>query len=273
MLRLRGADEGGGPRVADDQIAIQADAIDVTLEGHRMLADGNVKTVLQGKAKTPGLLRQGQPANVSAGKLEYDGTPGRALYTGGAQLWQGDTALRGDTIAIDQEKGNLTVTGNARSTLLLGGTTSIGRGDEIGYEDSTRQIAYAVSAPAVATDGAAATPAQLTGPQGDLRAKRIVVFLAKEESRMERLEAYNDITLRLDARVATGTRLTYHSSGERYDMEGIPSSPVKVIEPCRETVGRTLTFFRSADRIIVDGNEEIRTRTTSGGPCQTPPRQ
>ena len=36
--------------------------------------------------------------------------------------------------------------------------------------------------------------------------------------------------------------------------------------------GKTLTFFKAADRIIVDGNEEIRTQTKSGGPCSRRPR-
>ena len=294
VLRLKGADEGGGPRVADEQIAIEADAIDVTLEGRKMLATANVKTLLQAKAKTPGLLKQGQPVNISAAKLEYEGTPGRALYGGGAQLWQGDTAIRGDEIAIDQEHGNLNARGNARSTLALGGATSVGRGDEIAYEDSSRQITYTGKAPvatvaktptpnppaapptvdatAAATAEPKAAPAQLSGPQGDLQAERIVVQLAKNESRMERLEAFDRITLRLEDRVATGSRMTYYAADERYVLSGPPTAPVKVVEPCRETVGKTLTFFKSADRIIVDGNEEIRTRTTSGGPCQTPPR-
>ena len=50
--------------------------------------------------------------------------------------------------------------------------------------------------------------------------------------------------------------------------------PVKVIESCREITGKTLTFYKSTDRILVDGNQEIRTETKSGGACpQTaPPR-
>ena len=300
ILRLKGTDEGGGPRVADEQIAIEAEAIDVTLEGRRMLAAGNVKTVLQGRSKTPGLLKQGQPTNVSAAKLEYEGDPGRARYTGAAQLWQGETAIRGDNITIDRENGNLVATGSARSTLALGGAASIGRGEEIRYEDATRQIAYvgkaapvavasktppaptpaAPSAPArevhaapadaaqvAPTSEANVAPAHLSGPQGDLNAHRIVVHLAKNESRMERLDAYDNIRLRLDTRVATGTRLTYYTSDERYVLSGSAAAPVKVVETCRETTGKTLTFFKTADRIIVDGNEEIRTRTTSGGPC------
>jgi LPS export ABC transporter protein LptC len=299
VLRLKGADQGGGPRVADDQIAIEADAIDVTLEGHKMLAAGNVKTLLRGESKTPGLLKQGQPANVSAARLQYEGDPGRAVYTGGAQLWQGDTAIRGDTIAVDREKGNLSATGNARSTLAFGSDSSIGRGEEIRYEDASRQITYVGRKPAPKsvtagkreqpppTDEATgaitseaqgapaqepqAAPAQLSGPQGDLKAHRIVVHLAKAESRMERLEAFENVSLRLDTRVATSARLTYFSEDERYVLAGTPAVQVKVTEACRETIGQTLIFFKTVDRIIVDGNEERRTQTkTGGGPCLGP---
>jgi LPS export ABC transporter protein LptC len=292
--------EDGSPRVADERIAIEAETVDVTLEGRKMLAGGNVKTILQGQEDTPGLLEKKQPTNVSAANLEYEGESGLAIYKGSAQLWQGDTAIRGDTITIDRQKGNLSAVGSARSTLTFGDAASIGRAEEIRYEDATRQIAYvgikapiatvsttAPAAPAApsapAAPGAPAAPsaplaplgipAQLGGPQGDLKADRIVVILSKQESKMERLEAYGAVTLRLDQRLATGTRLTYFADEERYVMSGTGAVRVTVVEGCRETSGRTLTFFKSTDRIIVDGNEEIRTRTTGGGPCPQPPAQ
>lgn len=289
VLRLKGADQGGGPRVADNQISIEADAIDVTLEGRKMTASGNVKTVLQGQSKSPGLLKQGQPANVSAARLQYDGAAGQAVYTGSAQLWQGDTAIRGDAISIDRENGNLSAIGNARSTLAFGAESSIGRAEEIRYEDASRQITYVGRKPAPAGVIAGNTaqepappgdaplvaekpaPAQLSGPQGDLKAHRIVVHLAKSESRMERLEAFDDISLRLDTRVATSSRVTYFAEDERYVFTGTPAVPVRVVDACRETLGQTLTFYKTTDRIIVDGNEERRTQTkTGGGPCAEP---
>jgi lipopolysaccharide export system protein LptA len=94
------------------------------------------------------------------------------------------------------------------------------------------------------------------------------VHLAKAESRMERLEAFDEVTLRLDTRVATSSRVTYFAGDERYVLSGTPAVPVKVVEGCRETIGQTLIFFKTTDRIIVDGNEERRTQTkTGGGPC------
>jgi LPS export ABC transporter protein LptC len=296
ILRLKGADQGGGPRVADEHIAIEAGTIDVTLEGRKMGAGGNVKTRLQSGANTPGLLDKERPTTITASSLQYEGHAGRAVYTGTAQLLQGDTAIRGETLTIDQEKGNLTAVGNARSTLALGDTPSVSRAEEIAYDNATRQITFLgikpppTSKPAPATPkpsraadavepapGAAGvpiaprgTPAHLSGPEGDLKADRIVAILHKSEKRMERLEAHDSVTLRLDQRLVTGARMTYHAGG-RYEMTSTTGVPVRIVEGCRETTGRTLTFFKATDNIIIDGNEEIRTRTTSGGPCPQPP--
>jgi lipopolysaccharide export system protein LptA len=114
--------------------------------------------------------------------------------------------------------------------------------------------------------------ALLSGPQGDLRADRIEVILARSGSRVERLEAYTNVSARVDTRVASGARLTYYAEDERYVLVGASPVPVRVVDICRETSGKTLTFFKTADRIIVDGNEEIRTQTKSGGPCSAPAR-
>jgi len=274
-LRLTGADEGGGPRVTDAQIQIEADAIDVTLEGPAMNARGTVKTVLQAakSGRMPGLLERQTPVNANADALAYQGPAGAAIYSGNAMLWQGETAVRGDTITLDRSRGDLVVSGAARSNLVFDTGASVGRAPEIRYDDDARRLIYGPPAPTGAGGVAAAGTAQLSGVQGDMRAGRIEVQLARDEGRIERLEAFTEITVRLDRRLATGDRLTYHADDERYVMTGIATVPVKMIEECRETIGRTVVFFKSADRIIVDGNEEVRTQSSrSGGPCQTPVR-
>ena len=48
-------------------------------------------------------------------------------------------------------------------------------------------------------------------------------------------------------------------------------APVTFTEACRVTTGRTLTFFGTAGKLIVDGNEAARTVTTGGGACEPPP--
>jgi hypothetical protein len=60
--------------------------------------------------------------------------------------------------------------------------------------------------------------------------------------------------------------MTYTAEKETYVVTGAPAT---VIDECgRETTGRTLTFVKSADTIVADGNQQIRTQTKGGsGKC------
>jgi lipopolysaccharide export system protein LptA len=105
----------------------------------------------------------------------------------------------------------------------------------------------------------------LSGVQGDTTAAKIELYLKESGDEIERAEAYESVTLRDQNRTTTGARLTYHAAEERYVVTG---TPVKILDECgRETVGRTLTFFRTTDRIIVDGNEQVRTQSKGKSNC------
>jgi len=283
-LQLTGVENGVAPHVADEQVTIDANAISVGLQGRGMKATGAVKTILRAskpaargataadQTKLPSLLKQDQPANANGDALDYQGAAGLAVYSGSATLWQGETAIRADTITIDQTKGDLTASGNARSTIALDTGTSIAKAGEILYSDAAHTIRYE---PVKNVLGAVTAQSQLSGTQGDLRADRIqVVLAAAGGSHLERLEAYTNAGLKLDTRTAVGERLTYFADDERYVMTGAGTKPVRVVDQCRETTGKTLTFFKSTDRILVDGNEERRTQTKNGAApaCSTTTR-
>ncbi len=350
-LVLAGSDAGGGPTVSDERIEITAQAINVALEGRRMTGQGDVKTTLrapstaaaaprvdadEGPLRLPGLLRQDQSARVTSTSLDYHGASGKAVYSGTAVLSQGETAIRADTITIDQQSGDLIASGSARSTILLDTGTSSGEGDEIRYEDAKRIITYFTAPPVpptapgrgrgaaparggttgtVAGGGRGAAPAdagvppaagrtgapvapvaagaagrgavptpvatrqsRMTGPQGNLRAERIEIVLAPDGNRAARIEAYTNVTMRVDAKTATGGRLTYFAEDERYVMTSAPPVPVKVVEAsakpggrCNETIGNRLTFFKSTDTITVDGENRNLTQTSSGSSCLPAP--
>src|SRR5688572_320179 len=346
-LQLSGADANGGPRASDDQVAIAADAIDVMLQNTQIDARGAVKTVLRPtreargtclprqeskdaarsdtpEGRLPGLLKENTPINVNADRLGYAGAGGAATYTGNASLWQGDTSIRADELRLDQEKGDLLASGAAQATLMLAGKLSVGRSDEIRYEDAKHVVSYesrrpppargraagraagaatpappaappavtgrspqGAAAPAAPGRGArgtspargaapvtvAAGPSQahLKGPQGELRAWRIDMLLTPDAGKADRMEAYDDVTLSVEMRRASGDRLTYFAEDERYVMTGTAVAPVCVVDPNRATTGKTLVFYRSADKVLVDGNEETRTQTKSGGACAISP--
>ena len=97
------------------------------------------------------------------------------------------------------------------------------------------------------------------------------MLLTADAGKADRLEAYDDVSLSVEMRRATGERLTYFSEDERYVMTGTAVAPVCVVDPNRASTGTTLVFYRASDKVIVDGNEQTRTQTKSGGACATSP--
>ena len=238
-------------------------------------------------ASCPSLLKDDAPVNVNADRLSYAGAGGAATYIGNAALWQGsDTSIRADELRLDQSKGDLTASGAARSIARCwGAKPSVGRADEIRYEDAKRVIVYESVKPAPAAGpggrqgrrphplrlragaaaraaarsrgaGAAGAPAACrwrragadaglrSGPQGELRAWRIEMALTPDAGKADRLEAFDDVNLRVDQRRANGERLTYFAEDERYVMTGSAAAPVCVVDPDRATTGKTLVFYR-----------------------------
>ena len=106
----------------------------------------------------------------------------------------------------------------------------------------------------------------MSGPDGDMTAARIVLFLKPSGDELDRAEAYESVTLREQNRETKGSKLVYTTADETYVVTG---APVKIVDQCqRETIGRTLTFIKGADNIVVDGNAQIRTQTKGGnGKC------
>jgi LPS export ABC transporter protein LptC len=303
-LELTGKIGPKPPEMQDERITVAATKIDMAFEGPKLIATGEVQSVMKpsnkapagaapstrgggasappaksappvagAKApaprtetkdvKTPGLLKDDQPAYVTGAALDYDGDADKAIYTGGARLWQADTAVTGEKITIDGKTGDLFANGKVRSTFVLDQVDSktqqtkkvptIATAEDMHYEDAVRRCTYT-------------TNAHVNGPQGDLQGVKIELYLVEGGGSLERAEAYDDVNLQTDVRHATGKRMTYFAAEERYLMTG---APVRVVEPnCRETTGKTLTFWRSTDRILVDGNEEVRTLSkSSGGSC------
>jgi LPS export ABC transporter protein LptC len=292
-LALSGDTAAGKPIVAEEQTAIEASTIDVTLDSRRMIAKGSVVTQIgtpvrcrpatgrpaaqQGPSRMPGLLREGAAATIRAAALDYEGAAGKAVYSGRASITQSDTSINADGITLDQKNGDLTATGNAITTMVLDGGTTLGRAHEIVYVDAKQVIRYAAPPPGTILPpvpaGRGPAPArepQVSGPQGDLRAaSRIDVTLAMGGGEVERIDAYGNVRLQEGTRVASGgDRLTYDAAEGKYVMTSGTTAPVVLVADCRESRGKTLTFYKANDTIRIDGESERRTDTSNaGGPC------
>lgn len=277
-LSIAGADEktGRAPQVLDERATIQGNRIDVVLDGNKITATETVKTEMRQAAGAdaqrrgsqpaakdqrhgPAILKQDKPVYATADRLVYDSATSLATYSGNAQLWQAETTIKGDTITLDDDKGDLSASGSVVARMALVRVNdktkakeqarSVVTANDLVYEDKLRRATY--------TGGA-----HMNGPEGDLTADKIELFLDAGGSEVERIEAYTAVTMRTpDGRKADGTRLTYLAAAEQYDMLG---SPVKLIDESGETTGNSLTFFKSAARIVVDGKELKRTELKRG---------
>jgi len=271
-LALGGKEGNTPPTVADETVRIDADAIDITLSPRRMAAKGRVRSVLQpatGKpgttaARRPALLGEADPVNVIADAMTYDEQARQGVYTGSARLWQANTTIQAESITLDEARGDLTASGAVVTQLALASDEAqpaakapptIGRARTFRYADESRRAVYD-------------TGAQFSGEQGDLHADHIELLLADGENRLDRLDARGSVQVTLDKRSASGAALTYRPADQRYEITGAPG---RFIDECNESAGRTLTFFRSSDRVIIDGNEEVRTETRGGKCAARPP--
>ena len=269
-LELRGIDRDP-PHLINDRISVDAGKMDVTLAGPKVKAAGSVKSVLQppkpgaAESRVPSMLKQDQPVNVTADALDYDGASSKAIYTGAAVLWQGDTSVKGASITIDDKTGDLSATGPVTTTSMLEQNGKDNKKERVRSIATAADFNYTEAKHlAVYTGGA-----HLSGPQGDITGGRIDLFLKPSGDEIDRAEGYatdaDAVTIREQNRKTTGTHLTYTSADDRYVVTG---KPAKNVDACgNETTGATLTFVKATDTILVDGNG-FRTQTKGTGVCK-----
>lgn len=266
----------GVSRVVQKDGTVQATNIDLTLDPRKMVAKGNVRSTLKPGARKdrkeprPSILEDDQPVNITSRALDYDGATDRAVYTGDARLWQGDTVIQGETIVLDDKTGNLEARGNVRGQFMIRDESAkadapqpkptVVRADTLVYLESRRQATFR------------GKTAKVTGPDGDIVGERIELFLQEDGNTLQRAEAYESVTARLDGgRVATGSRLVYDAKTRRYEMRGSPLTVRRrfvdktrdgaLTTRCEETKGAALTFDRSADTVSVVGANGAPSRT------------
>jgi len=274
VVELDGIDESTGqvPQVTDGQVTIDARKIEMAVDKRQVNAKGDVQSVMvaasgKGPAGTvhrAAMLKQDQPVLATADALAYDGLKHLAIYTKDARLWQGDTAISGDTVTVDDAGGNLSSQGHVRSTLILEQTDaksksvtrtpSIAMADTMEYDDAKRRATYT-------------TNAHASGPQGDLHAGKIEMYLKASGNELSRVEAYGKVSKKDATQFATGDRLTYFADDERYVMVG---NPVVLCANQQETTGRILNFHKGSDTMTVVGSEDKRTKMLSGAACGEP---
>jgi lipopolysaccharide export system protein LptA len=93
--------------------------------------------------------------------------------------------------------------------------------------------------------------------------------LRQDDGRADRLEAWHNVTAKIDTKTATADRLTYLAAKDQYDMQGAGAIPARIVDGCAESSGKTVTYFKTENRTYVDGKDVLRVQSKSAG-CPPP---
>jgi LPS export ABC transporter protein LptC len=284
QVALKGEPGQPVPRVVNDQMQVDANEIEMSVEGSTLKAVGVSKPVQSimfpakpGSSSTrrqPGLMKQDQPVNGLSRELVYTGGDSSTVeLSGAATLVQGekaDTQVKADKITLEGKTGNLLAQGSVISRMIVQDvnpaskeretTPSVGSGQQMSYEDALRKVTYT-------------TKAHVVGPHGDLTGETIVLFLGANGQDIERLDAAGDVKLTETERITTGDQLVYIAAKEEYTMSG-KNRLVRMFQNtdtgCRRTDGDILTFSRGNDSLKIQGTDQTRTQTASDNSCPQP---
>jgi lipopolysaccharide export system protein LptA len=261
------------PRVTDADGSVDATTeITVDLNTDSLDARGSVTTLNTGKGKKPsrGFFTAGESIFGFSDTLRRDPNARTLRYGGSAKsparLQQGDTRIVGREIVVNEDTGDLQARGQIQSTVILE-TSAPARGGKPGssrYVIDAETLVYAEKSRTATYDG---TPVVLQRPDGTVRATRLVVTLAGDERRLQRLVATGTMTATLEGgREAKGDALTYDAAADRYSVSG---SPVYLRTRAKDGTC-TLSRGRQVHFVGTDGATDWKPEENKGQTDQAP---
>jgi len=218
------------------------------------------------------------PANITAEKMQANAKSGRALYSGHARLWQGDSVLEADSIELLQKSRQLNGTGKVRSVFpQAAGHDTIGvaatnkpskktslwhiASDTFTYMDLENR-AHLEGNVVVQSD-----VQRMRSDLLDLYFTRANAAGSAEKSpngatgaqQISRAVGTGTVVVDEQTRKATAERAEYTAADGKFVMSG--GNPTLFDGTQGTTTGRQLTFFLADDTIIVDSEKGSRTLT------------
>ncbi len=218
------------------------------------------------------------PANITAEKMQANAKSGRALYSGHARLWQGDSVLEADSIELLQKSRQLNGTGKVRSVFpQAAGHDAIGA-------SATNKTSKKASLWHIASDtfaymdlenrahleGNVVVQSEVQRMRSDLLdlyfTRANAAGTAEKNSngatgaqQISRAVGTGGVVVDEQTRKATAERAEYTAADGKFVMSG--GNPTLFDGTQGTTTGRQLTFFLADDTIIVDSEKGSRTLT------------
>jgi len=268
----------GNPRVANGGMATTAKTIRINRTTGEALAQGDVKSTYSELKEQPdgALLASSSPIHVTAHSMTAHNTPGLALYTGNARLWQDANIIEAPTIQFDRDRRFVTAQGTPVQpvqTILV--QTEKAQPEKVPTEKSGAEK----RSPAAGSSPISITAAKLTYADSERRihyeggvaaqgadftasAKTVDAYLLPRSQtsnnqsfagpgQLDRMVAEGNVVIQQPKRRAEGQRLVYTAADDKFVLTGGPPSIFDAEQG--KITGVSLTFFRGDGRVLVEG--------------------
>jgi lipopolysaccharide export system protein LptA len=269
----------GSPRVLSGAMLTTARIIRMNRETGDAFAEGDVKSTYSDVKEQPNgaLLASSSPIHVTSRTMTAHNTPGVALYVGNARLWQDANIIEAPSIQFDRQRRFVSAQGTPTAPVLttlvqakLGIDSEVAasakkRGNSnqtnpiaitsqrLTYADAERKAHYEGGVSAKGTDFTATSKSAdaFLVPRSQTEGNQSVT----QPSRLDHLIANDDVVVQQTGRRADGEKLVYTSSDDKFVLTGGVNGPLPSIFDAEQgkITGVSLTFFRSDDRVLVEG--------------------
>jgi lipopolysaccharide export system protein LptA len=257
----------GPATLADAVSSTTAQALEINQRSGEVLARGNVRTSYLSAASSAAATSfvpafASQPAHITAEELRANSEEGRALYSGKARLWQGETVIQAGSIELRRTGAadrQLLARGAVQSIFPQARAVSPSAAPAAAlWRARSSQLLFHSSNSLVRLDEAVHAESAM----GQIDSRRLDLFLSAEGSgprQLTRAEATGDVTVRQGPRRGTAERAEYFAREGKFILSG--GKPTLYDAVLGATTGRQLTFFLADDRILVESEEGSRTVT------------
>jgi len=246
-----------------------------------ILAEGGVRST-EFSTKGSGAQLAPVPGSISADKMQANSKAGRALYTGHARLWQGDSVMEADAIELLRDTRAMNATGNVRavfpqtagqSTATTMGVSASSKKPKLWHvtagmlkyldaENRAHLEKNVVAQSAEQKMSAAAVDLYFTrtakaNANGTTGSSPAVPTTGAQQ--ISRAVGTGGVIIEQGTRKATADRGEYSAMDGKFIMSG--GNPTIIDAAEGTTTGHQLTFFLADDTIIVDSENGSRTLT------------
>jgi lipopolysaccharide export system protein LptA len=266
----------GSPRIVDGGMTTTARTMRMNRITGDAFADGDVKSTYSDlKAQPSGaLLASSSPIHVTSRSMTAHSSPAIALYTGDARLWQDANVIEAPSIEFDRNRRSVVARGSPSQSVstVLVQTEKNKRvtpvkitSSRLSYTDGERKAHF--------EDGVQAKGADIT-----IVARDMDVFLESRDQstpnqslgdigsglgaatgKIDHIVASRQVVITQPGRKATGDKLVYTSSEDKFVLTGGPPSIFDAEHG--KITGVSLTLFRHDDRVLVEGDNSSPTVT------------